>query len=156
MDAWEKDGVLYRALDRGDYERGHTNVLRDLTVVGEYSGEEWRDRFDEMKRTGTYHIVVAEDRHTGDVIGTGTLVVELKFIRGRGKCGHIEDIVVASRHQGRHIGKELIRALVETGQRLGCYKLVLDCSDENIPFYERCGFSRKEVQMVLYYPRVKL
>lgn len=33
---------------------------------------------------------------------------------------------------------------------MGCYKIILDCSQKNIPFYEKCGFSHKEYEMVLY------
>lgn len=33
-------------------------------------------------------------------------------------------------------------------QELGCYKVILDCSEDNVPFYEKCGLTRKEVQMV--------
>lgn len=32
----------------------------------------------------------------------------------------------------------------------GCYKIVLNCVERNVGFYQRCGFSTKEVQMVLY------
>lgn len=33
-------------------------------------------------------------------------------------------------------------------QEAGCYKVILDCSEDNVPFYEKCGLTRKEVQMV--------
>ena len=33
-------------------------------------------------------------------------------------------------------------------QEAGCYKVILDCSEENVPFYEKCGLTKKEVQMV--------
>lgn len=33
-------------------------------------------------------------------------------------------------------------------QEAGCYKVILDCSEENVPFYEKCGLIKKEVQMV--------
>jgi hypothetical protein len=30
----------------------------------------------------------------------------------------------------------------------GCYKVILDCADHNVAFYEKCGLTRKEIQMV--------
>ena len=30
----------------------------------------------------------------------------------------------------------------------GCYKVILDCSDDNVDFYAKAGFQRKEVHMV--------
>ena len=32
-----------------------------------------------------------------------------------------------------------------------CYKTILDCSAENVQFYEKCGFGAKEIQMAKYY-----
>ncbi len=31
---------------------------------------------------------------------------------------------------------------------MGCYKVILDCAEANVSFYEKCGLTRKEVQMV--------
>jgi hypothetical protein len=42
----------------------------------------------------------------------------------------------------------LIDELVRVAKQQGCYKVILDCAESNIPFYEKCGLSRKEVQMV--------
>lgn len=42
----------------------------------------------------------------------------------------------------------LIEALIDVAQQQGCYKVILDCSEANQPFYEKCGLIRKEVQMV--------
>lgn len=45
----------------------------------------------------------------------------------------------------------IIEQLKVSGRVLGCYKLTLDCSVANVPFYQKCGFGEKERQMVLYY-----
>jgi hypothetical protein len=42
----------------------------------------------------------------------------------------------------------LIEALVDVARQRGCYKVILDCSEANQAFYEKCGLTRKEVQMV--------
>ena len=31
---------------------------------------------------------------------------------------------------------------------MGCYKVILDCAEANVVFYEKCGLTRKEIQMV--------
>lgn len=46
----------------------------------------------------------------------------------------------------------IIEELVRIGDNLGCYKILLDCSEDNVKFYEKCGFKKKEVQMVKYLP----
>jgi hypothetical protein len=42
----------------------------------------------------------------------------------------------------------LIDELVKVAQDQGCYKVILDCAENNVDFYGKCGLTRKEVQMV--------
>ena len=42
----------------------------------------------------------------------------------------------------------VIEALIDLAGKAGCYKVILDCSEENATFYEKCGLYKKEVQMV--------
>lgn len=91
------------------------------------------------------------DGPTGPLLACGTLVLERKLIRACGTCGHVEDVVVDASARGRGVGKLLLAALTELARQKGCYKVILDCSDDNVAFYTRCGFKRKEVQMALYF-----
>ena len=62
-------------------------------------------------------------------------------INGR-TAGHIEDVVVSKQHRGRGIGELLIEDLVKTAKKEQCYKIILNCSDKNVPFYNKFGFSK--------------
>lgn len=42
----------------------------------------------------------------------------------------------------------LITALTDAAKANGCYKVILDCSEANAAFYEKCGLTKKEIQMV--------
>jgi hypothetical protein len=42
----------------------------------------------------------------------------------------------------------VIEALLEAAREAGCYKVILDCAEANAAFYEKCGLTRKEIQMV--------
>ena len=42
--------------------------------------------------------------------------MELKFIRGCAKCGHIEDVVVDSSYRGLRLGLRVIEALMAAAQ----------------------------------------
>ena len=46
--------------------------------------------------------------------------------------GHIEDIAVSKAAQGRKLGLRIIQALVGISEKVGCYKTILDCSQDNI------------------------
>ena len=52
--------------------------------------------------------------------------------------------------RGRGMGLVIVRALMKVADQMGCYKVILDCSEDNQPFYEKCGLNRKEVQMACY------
>lgn len=95
--------------------------------------------------------MVIEDLSCSKVVGTASCIAERKFIRGCGKAGHIEDVVVDSEYRGLKLGARLVEALIGAAQEMGCYKVILDCAESNVEFYEKCGLTRKEVQMVKYF-----
>ena len=82
-----------------------------------------------------------------NAIGTITLLIEQKLIHG-GKCvGHIEDLVVNSTYKGRNIGKNLIEHCINIAQNNDCYKIILDCKEDLIPFYNKNNFKQQGVCM---------
>ena len=83
----------------------------------------------------------------GKIVGSTTLLIEQKFIHDGGKVGHIEDVVVSKEYEGRGIGIKLVTSLLEVANTKNCYKTILDCKDELIPFYERIGFKQESNQM---------
>jgi GNAT superfamily N-acetyltransferase len=116
-----------------------------------------------------YFPIVIVLKATDSIIATGTVFNERKFLRGLGCVGHIEDIAVDKTQQGKKLGLRIIQALTGISESLGCYKTILNCSDANIrefgpliewfiacclllqiAFYEKCGFVKKENEMVKY------
>ena len=95
----------------------------------------------------TYKIIVIYDVQQKRVIGCGSLILEKKFIRSLGVAGHIEDIVVKEGYRGKNLGLRLIEVLKLLAEDSKCYKVILDCSDKNVAFYQKCGFEKKGVQM---------
>ena len=67
------------------------------------------------------------------------------------KVGHIEDVFINPTFRGRGVGKKLIQYLLEFAKNSGCYKCILNCDKETIPFYQKCGMEVKEVEMVKYF-----
>ncbi|KAJ5980501.1 Acyl-CoA N-acyltransferase [Penicillium waksmanii] len=140
-----------RPLRRSDFNRGYLDVLRVLTTVGEISEEQWNARFDWIaSRNDEYYMLVVCD---GDdrIVGTGSLIVERKFIHSLGLVGHIEDIAVEQGQQGKKLGLRIIQALDYVAAQVGCYKSILDCSEVNEGFYIKCGFKRAGLEMAHYY-----
>ena len=80
----------------------------------------------------TYYGIVIVDKNTDKVIATGFVFVERKFLRGLGSVGHIEDIAVDKSQQGKKLGLRIINALTGISEAAGCYKTILNCSDDNV------------------------
>jgi glucosamine-phosphate N-acetyltransferase len=85
------------------------------------------------------------------IVGSVTIFIETKLIHNFGKVAHIEDVIVDNTCRGRGLGKMLVQKCIDYAKIHDCYKIILNCSDENIPFYEKCGFSKKENEMALYF-----
>ncbi len=59
----------------------------------------------------------------------------------KGKMGILEDVWIHPPFRRQGIATELIKKVIEEGKKLGLYKIVLCCSDENIGLYEQCKFN---------------
>uniref|UniRef100_A0A7S3G727 Glucosamine 6-phosphate N-acetyltransferase n=1 Tax=Palpitomonas bilix TaxID=652834 RepID=A0A7S3G727_9EUKA len=148
-DAPSGDSIVLRSLEAGDYEKGFLSILAQLTTVGDISKEKFNEQFERINASKDYHVVVAEME--GRIVGSATLLVEHKFIHDCGCVGHIEDVVVDKEIRGKQLGKRLIMELLKRSQADGCYKTILDCAQDNVAFYAKCGLKTKEIQMVLYH-----
>ncbi|KAJ0103921.1 hypothetical protein J7T55_004246 [Diaporthe amygdali] len=147
-------GFDIRPLDRGDFKKGYLDCLRVLTWVGDLTEEEWNSRFDEMFRAaGTYYLLALE--YEGRIVGTGSLVVERKFIHNRGLVGHVEEIAISKELQGKGLGLKMIQALDSIGKNVGCYKNILNCGPQNEPFYVKCGYYNSGTEMSHYFDESK-
>jgi len=82
-----------------------------------------------------------------NVVGVSSLITINKLIRSGNRVALIEDVAVDEKYIGYGVGKEMIEYLKELALTKKCYKTILNCSDENIGFYEKCGFYRSENQM---------
>eukprot|EP00095_Tigriopus_kingsejongensis_P009253 maker-scaffold922_size80897-snap-gene-0.20 protein:Tk09253 transcript:maker-scaffold922_size80897-snap-gene-0.20-mRNA-1 annotation:"conserved hypothetical protein" len=121
---------------------GHPGAGLKVRPLG--TGDFDRERFSAMKNSnGTYFVTVIEDMETDQIIGTATLVMERKFIRGCAKKGIIEDVVVSNEYRGKQLGKLIVVSLIELGKSLGCYKISLNCADPMIKFYCSLGFKQE-------------
>jgi len=118
-----------------DFRNGLLDSLKSLSDP-QLTPEEAVGIYWQVASKSRIYVAVIDDK----VVGTACLFVETKFLHRGGRVGHIEDVAVQKEYQGQGIGKALTEHLVTEGKRLGCYKLILDCKPELIPFYQQCGF----------------
>lgn len=140
-----------RPLNENDYENGYMDLLKEFRASTlEETCETFMNVYTHLKHQKSYYIVVVEDVETKQVIGTGTLFIEQKFIHNYGRVGHIEDVVVSTNYRNNGIGKMILQQLKHIGKELNVYKLILNCSTELVPFYKKHGFSLHNSQMSIY------
>jgi glucosamine-phosphate N-acetyltransferase len=137
--------IIIREIVESDIEKGFLESLDNLRIVSNLNREIAADILKKIISNPDHIINVAE--HNGKIVGSTTLLIEQKFIHDGGHVGHIEDVVVSKEYEGRGIGIKLVISLLEKAKTMNCYKTILDCADELIPFYERIGFKQESNQM---------
>lgn len=135
--------LTIRLMDATDLRRGFLTALGALKPA-ELTDEQALDIFARRlrSRVRTY-VALLDDR----VAGTASLLIEPKFIHNGGTVGHIEDVAVHVAYQHHGVGAALVRHLMDVCREQNCYKVILDCEENVIPFYEQLGFRRWEVAM---------
>ena len=113
----EKINFIIREIQQADLQKGFFQTLSNLTTLG----------------------------RIGDDIDH--ILIEQKFIHDGGRAGHIEDVVTRREYEGIGVGSALVSAALAFAKEKNCYKVVLECSEKNVPFYEKNGFRRNEISM---------
>jgi len=139
------DEIIIREIQESDLEKGFLESLDNLRKASDLDKNVARGILIKIISDPNHIIHVAEDN--GKIVGSTTLLIEQKLIHNGGCVGHIEDVVVSKEFEGRGIGIKLVRSLLEIASTKNCYKTILDCTDELIPFYERIGFKQESNQM---------
>ncbi|XP_053690497.1 probable glucosamine 6-phosphate N-acetyltransferase [Sabethes cyaneus] len=136
--------LLVRPLQTGDYNRGFLQILSQLTTVGDVTLPRFLNRFAQMRASGDYFVTVIVDTRYDKIIGSASLVLEHKFIHGCSVRGRLEDVVVDDTYRGKQLGKLIVVTVSLLAQRLGCYKMSLDCKDKLVPFYKSIGYTLEQ------------
>lgn len=150
MDDGKKNLKLeVREIELDDLKNGFFPTLRNLSELGFIQGDlvKAEQILSNIRANPLHKIFVAIDKETSEVIGATTLLIEQKFIHDGGKAGHIEDVVTRKGFEGLGIGTALIDHALRFAKTVGCYKIVLDCSEANISFYRKIGFRLHETCM---------
>ena len=140
--------IQIRKLEINDYYKKYFDLLSELTISENVKFEIWKKQFLEISNNPYHNIFVIEDENK--IIGSITLLIELKMIRGTHKVSHIEDVVVNKDYRGKGLAKKLINYCINFSKINNCYKIILNCDEKLISFYSKIGFKNKNQEMSLY------
>ena len=138
-----------RLLKEEDYNDEYFLLLEQLTSVEKekINKDDFKDYV--KSQNDNWRTFVYEDK--SKIIGSITIFIERKIIHGLGKVGHIEDVVCDKNSRGLGLGKKMIDFATQYCLSKGCYKVILDCADHNIGFYQKCGYEQKGAEMAFYF-----
>ena len=134
---------IFRTLQESDYEK-YLSLINEFRKTI-YNKEQFIYFLNNNKNI---HIIVIEKNN--ELIASGTILYETKLIHDISLYAHIEDIIVSSKYRKNGYGAILLQELIEICKGNNCYKILLDCQDELIKFYEKVGFKKNGFQMVIY------
>lgn len=127
--------LILRKATQSDFHQ-LKELLKQLTVVGNPTSVD-PDIYNNI------YLILYDEK----IVACATLLIENKIIHDGGKVGHIEDVTVDQTYRNQGLGKMLIDHCVKIGRENGCYKVILDCDDDNVKFYEKCGFKARGICM---------
>jgi len=144
----QQDGAEYeiRVLQESDLyiESGFYATLENLRKEERIDIENMRRQFRRRQQSGvvTYVVVLG-----GQIVATTSVVFEDKFIHNGGRIAHVEDVATRKGYEGRGYAKALLQQATTLARQEGCYKVILDCSFDNVLFYVKQGMRPVEICM---------
>jgi glucosamine-phosphate N-acetyltransferase len=128
-------------------------ILKQLSdtidMEGEYTIKERINNLNKYLIENGHHRIFAI-YYKSDLVGAITVLIEPKIIHNFKNVCHIEDFVIDKKYRGIGIGRIVLEKIKTLAQTYECYKIILDCKDSVISFYNNCGYVKANNQMALY------
>ena len=140
------NNFIFRNIEYDDFEKGYIDLMYEFTNYNyPITKEEFVNFIDTHKN---YKIIVIYSEIEKKIIGAGTIIIVRKIHNN--PIGQIEDVIISEKYRKNGLGKQVIEKLIDIGKNeFKCYKIILNCLEKNIKFYENCGFIEVGVEMKL-------
>jgi len=149
----DKWWIKFRPLCDWDFEKWFCDVLWELTSCNT-NKQKFLEIFEKMYAINQiepqYLIIVWEDINNWKIASCWSIIIENKFIHEWHAVGHIEDIVISKEYRWKWLWEHIISILKDIANK-NCYKVILDCDEKNLWFYEKCWFSQKSLWLAKYF-----
>jgi len=129
----------------------YLNLLSMLTITTDLDSKVFINILDNINKNSLIYIAYINDVNNFNIIGTGTILIENKFIHGGMNVGHIEDIVVHTSYRKMGISQTILEKLKEFAKNNNCYKIILDCKESVSNVYKKNNFEVNGLQMSYYF-----
>ena len=127
-----------------DYFNGYFDLMYEFSNYKKVVNYEYFKNYIIGNRDKIRILVIYNDENK--LIGAGT-IFKLEKLHNN-PVGQIEDVIISEKYRGFGLGKNIIKELVKIGiEDFKCYKVILNCLDKNIGFYEKSGSEIAGVEM---------
>ena len=136
---------MIREIKKTDLNNSFFTLLAQLS--GQLTSYDSDILWNEYTKNPNHITFVDEIKEAGkpaSIVATSSILIESKFLHCGSKVGHIEDVVVDREARGSGLGQKIVEYCIEYARKNGCYKVILDCSNKNVPFYINCGMYLSE------------
>ena len=136
---------MIRELRKTDLNNSFFTLLAQLS--GQLTSYDSDILWNEYTKNPNHITFVDEIKEAGkpaSILATSSILIESKFLHCGSKVAHIEDVVVDKDARGSGLGQKIVEHCIEYARKNGCYKVILDCSNKNVPFYINCGMYLSE------------
>lgn len=134
--------MLFRKLQETDYEK-YLILINDFRSSS-FTQDQFISTLSYINNFGEVWLLFDDN---SDLIATATILFEKKLLFNTCTCAHIENVCVKKEQRRFGYGKQIIHKLIQRAKEEKCYKITLNCGEENIKFYEACGFKKRGVEM---------
>lgn len=141
-----------RQLEIQDYKKNYIQLLGQHFNINVLEiSENQFIHYLKTKITNNYKIYVIEDTKYNKVIGSVSLIYETKIIHNFGKVAHLEDLIIHEKYRNKKLGSVLINFCKNKAKDDNCYKILLDCDENLIKYYEKNNFIKFSNRMGIYF-----
>lgn len=133
------DNLIVRELDSSDYSN-YLILMREFHGYNyDISYYSFCEQLKFLTNNNLCNIYIIYLKDINTIIGAGSIY---KFIKlHNNPICQIEDVIITEKYRGFGYGKILISKLCDIGlNKFKCYKVILNCLEKNIKFYEKCQF----------------
>jgi glucosamine-phosphate N-acetyltransferase len=137
------EDYIVSVLVESDYDNGYLELMQDFS---NYKKDISREAFEQYVTNCRDRRIIVIRNADQKIIGAGTIFKIDKLHNN--PIGQIEDVMIAEQYRGKGLGKLIVNNLTQIGlDDFLCYKVILNCLDKNIGFYDKCDFETTGVQM---------
>ncbi len=137
----ERNNVVVRMVKQNDLG-GILELISSMSKT-KFSLEHYSSIWTEYTNQSFNYSVVALSNQK--VIGFAAIVIS-KRLRG-GYLGIVEDVIVSPNFRKQGIGKTIMNFLFNVAKTEGCYKVALNCREDDVKFYKNCNYEISGVAM---------